>query len=179
MKFKLSECEGNLQKHLQDHKKADAWKGWNEYAQKNLSRLRIIQKVDRLEPVTEGKDEIVLNPELYFSKSQSKVSTIKCSLGPNKDGVPFATQFETAHKDYSASNMTKMTVETLLNFHRLVYMEIQYLASVDGEWKNNSGSGSGGSAQGSGGGAGAPSQHGDILTLLQKRGEKTLLSHAV
>jgi hypothetical protein len=179
VKYKLSDVEGNLQKYLQEHKKADSWKGWNEYAQKNLSRLRIIQKVDRLEPVTEGKDEIVLNPELYFSKTQNKVSTLKCSLGPNKDGVPFATQFETAYKDYSASNLTKMTVETLLNFHRLVLMEIQYLASVDGQWKNNSGSGSGGSAEGSGGGAGAPSQDANILTLLQIRGERTVLAHAV
>ena len=154
VKFKVNEGEGNLVEHLRVHKKADAWKGWNEYAQRYASRLRIIQKADRLEPVTEGRDVIDFNPELYFSKSQPKVSTLKCSLLPNKDGASFASQYETAYKELSASNMTKMNVETLLNFHRIVLMEIQYLAGVDVDWKNNSGSGSGGSAQGAGGGAG-------------------------
>jgi hypothetical protein len=154
VKFKVEEVEGNLQEHLQTHKKCEAWKGWTEYAQKYLSRLRIMQKTERLEPVTAGKDEIVLNPALYLSQNQSKVSTLKCSLLPNKEGVSFAAQFENAYKELSATNMAKTTVENLLNFHRLVLMEIQYLASCALDWKNDSGSGSGGSAQGAGGGAG-------------------------
>jgi hypothetical protein len=168
VKYKPSTCEGNLQEHLQAHKKNDEWKGWNEYAQKNASRLRNIQQADRLEPVTEGEDEINLNPVLYLSAHQNKVSTIKSSLVPNKEGVSFASLFETAHKELSATNLVKTNVETLYNFHRLVYMEIQYLASCDVQWKNDSGSGTGGSAQGAVGVAGAPSKPDDIISILQR-----------
>jgi hypothetical protein len=126
LKLKLAKVEDNLSEYLQKCNKKAKWSVWTEYAQKNVSRCRVIQQSDRLEPVTEGEDEISLNfgvPGLYLTAQQTKVTTIKCSLVPNKEGVSFASLFETAHKTLSTTNLGKTTIDALYNFHRLVYVE--------------------------------------------------------
>jgi hypothetical protein len=61
---------------------------------------------------------------------------VNCALEPNKDSVSFADQFSTAHTLYNKTVLTKATVEALVNFHRLLYMEIQFLMGCDVTWKN-------------------------------------------
>jgi hypothetical protein len=177
MQFKLISQDGAS---LTDYLKAkfqSEWPGWSEYAKKFAARLSIIQSNPRLEPEVEGEDLFSLNPPLLVRKSEN-ASKMSCALLPTKDKeaeVTFAQQFESAHSVYGSTNQSKITIEQLVNFHKLLVMEMQYLAGCCTKWKN-SGTGAGGAAtlpisSGVGGGAPDPQAPHGSLSLL------SLLSH--
>ncbi len=50
--------------------------------------------------------------------------------------MSFADRFSAAHTRYNKASLAKASVETVVNFHKLLYMEIQYLIGCDVTWKN-------------------------------------------
>ncbi len=74
--------------------------------------------------------------------------------------LPFSDRYDTAHRDavYDKTTLVKMSPEHMINFHTLLYMEIQYLASCCTRWRTvggNEKSGGGSKANEDGGGGGS------------------------
>jgi hypothetical protein len=116
------------------------WAGWQAYQKKNTGRLSEIKRSPRLEPVRDGDQVAPINPPLLLrairGSSKETCSEVNCALEPNKEIVSFADQFSTAHTLYNKTILTKASVEAVVNFHRLLYMEIQFLMGCDVNWKN-------------------------------------------
>ena len=73
------------------------------------------------------------------TKSSEKRTSISCALLPEKDveGPPlqFYELYDKRNVAYKNTNLAKITSEQLANFQLLVRMDIQFLSSVDVEWK--------------------------------------------
>ena len=172
MKFKESKYRENqsLSDYLKGNKNSKEWAGWTEYAKKSGARLTFIQNSNRLEPLTEGEDDLNLNPGLFLGKGSS-VNTINCALKLSRDNVTFAHLYEKAHNVLTNStrlDKQALAVELISNFHNLVFMEIQYLGGCDIQWKNNDSVG--GSARSGAVGGSQSSSDTDVLSLLQNKG---------
>jgi hypothetical protein len=127
--------------------------GWmGAISEKYASRVVHIQKAPRLKPVQAGDDDFTLNPGLCVRKNEFS-STINCALLPSKDGVSFADKYASAHSAYDKADFKKLSADGVINFHKLLFMEIQYLASCSTRWRvpgvasAPNGDGDGGSAQ--------------------------------
>jgi hypothetical protein len=83
VKFKLNHGERNLVGHLLKQKQKEEWSGLNEYAKKNGALFLVKQNSNRLETVTEGQDETILNSGLYLNNKLTTVTNINGSLVPN------------------------------------------------------------------------------------------------
>jgi hypothetical protein len=99
--------------------------------EKNTGRFKEIKGSPRLEPVSDGDQMAPINPPLLLrvvrGSNRETCSEVNCALEPNKDNVSFADQFSAAYTLYHKAVITKSAVETLVNFHSLLYMEIQFL----------------------------------------------------
>jgi|GEM_PF-5673281 len=108
--------------------------------EKNTGRFKEIKGSPRLEPVSDGDQMAPINPPLLLraikGSNRETCSEVNCALEPNKESVSFADQFSTAHTLYNKTILTKASVEAVVNFHRLLYMEIQFLMGCDVTWKN-------------------------------------------
>jgi len=174
MKFKLEKRgDGNLAEYINANSKyKDQWAGWIKYAKKHAARLLHMQASPRLEPVVEGEEQISINPPLLLRKGEY-LTTMSCALAPNQEGVSFAEQYAAAVSTHGKTNLSKTSIEQLVNFHRLIKMEILYLASCDTLWKNCAGGGGipGGSNPGDGAGG---SVVGPSLSILSVNAAPTL-----
>jgi len=152
MKFKLDRIDGTLAGYIEKTAPLRAeWSGWVEFQRKHASRLAYMQASPRLEPVREGEDEFAINPPLLVRKQEFR-ETVNCTLTQNKEGISFADQYAAAIREYNKTALAKpITPEQLVNIHRLLYMEIQYLGGCETEWKDSgdgANSGDGGSNNG-------------------------------
>ncbi len=140
VQFKHDTGEGDLAKYLNGKPKMQSeWAGWQAYQKKNTGRLSEIKRSPRLEPVRDGDQVAPINPSLLLRAirgSKENCSEVNCALEPNKESVSFADQFSTAHTLYNKTILAKASVEAVANFHRLLYMEIQFLMGCDVTWKN-------------------------------------------
>ena len=114
----------------------------------------------RLRPVQTGEDDFAMNPPLCLRKGELAV-TINCALSPSRDGVSFADQYAAANSAYDKIVLTKITFEGVVTLHRLLFMEIQYLASCCTRWRTEQGALQ--VADGAGGGSGSATGSMSIL----------------
>jgi hypothetical protein len=168
MQFKLDKGSGNLSEFLNSQNRlckaaAPEWAGWAQYQKKYAARVLNIQKAPRLKPVQAGEDDFTLNPGLCMRKNEFS-TTINCALLPSLEGVSFADGYAAAHSAYDKADLKKLSTEGVIAFHKLLFMEIQYLASCCTRWRTTTaanapnGDGGGGSAQvENGGGLGTQS----------------------
>jgi len=189
--FKIdNEHGGNFTQYLSQSSKAVCkvahaeLYGWQQYQQKHVARARNLEKGPREKPVTDGEDELVVNPALFMRKGVFE-GKVKCALTKtvlNQGygyglgiGLPFVERFSTAHAVYNNADLKKLTVEGAHNFQNLVYLEIQYLASCCTRWETvgpNGASGGGGSEAISAGGGGGSGSHGASRISLSILGER-------
>ena len=127
---------------------------WNQYQKQYGSRFEFMKKSLRIDPVYPGKELIDLSlqdaligtlPDLSVGKKTDKCSSISCALNAEKDGdgtlLPFHELYDKRNAAYKNSNTSKMTLDQMTNFQLLVRMDIQYLGSVDVDWKEREGGG--------------------------------------
>ena len=158
--FRIDHEHGIVSQYLNEKKAVckaalPEWSGWLQYQPKYVARARNIEKGPREKPVIAGEDEFVVNPALLMRRGISQ-GTVKCALtacdGKQGHGgginLSFLDLFTTRNAVYDKSDVKKLSMEGVINLQRLLYMEIQYLASCCTRWRAvgpNGASGGGGS----------------------------------
>ena len=137
VKFKLdTKAEVNLSQYIEANAKLKAeWVGWSEYQRKHGFRLTQIQAYPRLKPAKDGDGDISINPPLSKGKGEN-LGKVNCALAPI-NSISFADRHAAANKEYGRTNLSKPTAEQVVNFHSLLFMEIQYLGGCDILWKDS------------------------------------------
>ena len=137
VKFKLdTKAEVNLSQYIEANAKLKAeWVGWSEYQRKHGYRLTQIQAYPRLKPAKDGDGDISINPPLSKGKGEN-LGKVNCALAPI-NSISFADRHAAANKEYGRTNLSKPTAEQVVNFHSLLFMEIQYLGGCDILWKDS------------------------------------------
>ena len=128
---------------------------WNLYQKKYSSRMELMKKSHRIDPVFPGKEVIALSASGALigtradlslgTKSSESCTSISCALLPEKDveGPPmqFYELYNKRNVTYKNTILSKITSDQLANLQLLVRMDIQYLSSVDVDWKEQEGGG--------------------------------------